>query len=130
MPKEKSLIAIVDDDESLREATKGLMRSMGYAAETFASAPDFLSSPQLGLIACLIADVCMPEMSGLELHDHLVGLGESIPTILITAHPDDSARRRALNNGVIGYLSKPFKEDDLLDCIQSALTAGRPRQAP
>jgi FixJ family two-component response regulator len=123
--KKKPLISIVDDDESLREATKGLMRAMGYAAEAFASAPDFLNSAHHDHTACLIADVCMPGMSGLELHDRLVALGQSIPTILITAHPDDRDRRRALNGGVIGYLSKPFKEDDLLDCIHSALAAGR-----
>jgi FixJ family two-component response regulator len=117
----KPLISIVDDDESLRKATKGLMRALGFLAETFASAEEFLKFDRLRSTDCLIADVQMPGMSGLELHRRLVATGESIPTILITAYPDDSMRARALEAGVICYLAKPFSKDRLLVCINSAL---------
>ena len=121
MPKTKPLISVVDDDESMREAVRGLMKSLGYTAEAFASAEEFLSSPQVPGTACLIADVMMPGMTGLELHRHLVASGRTIPTILITAHPDDGVRERALQDGIIGYLSKPFGEEDLMACIHSSL---------
>jgi len=120
VPK-KPLISIVDDDESVREATKGLMKSLGFIAKTFSSAADFLTSRYLRRTACLIADVNMPGMTGPELHDRLRDLGSTIPTILITAYPDDNVRARALSAGVICYLRKPFDEDDLLVCIRSAL---------
>jgi len=126
MAKRKLLISIVDDDESVREAAKGLMKSLGYAAETFPSAEDFLQSQQVPRTACLIADVNMPGMSGLDLHRHLSTSGKRIPTILITAYPDNGVRDRALNAGVICYLSKPFDEGDLLSCIHSALPSDRP----
>jgi FixJ family two-component response regulator len=124
----KALISIVDDDESIREATEGLMKSLGFAAETFACAEDFLGSDRLPRTACLIADVQMPGMSGLDLHEELVRSGRPIPTILITAYPDERMRARALGGGVIGYLIKPFKEDDLLGCIHSALGKSTTRQ--
>ena len=126
MPKRKPLISIVDDDESMREAAKGLMKSLGYTAETFPSAEDFLQSQQIPRTACLIADVNMPGMSGLDLHRHLSTSGKPIPTILITAYPDDGARKLALGAGVICYLSKPFEESDLLSCIHSALPSDNP----
>jgi FixJ family two-component response regulator len=122
---DKPLISIVDDDEAVREATKGLMRALGFRAKTFASAEDFLNFDRLHSTACLIADVQMPQMSGLDLHRSLLASGVSIPTILITAYPDDSVRARALKAGVIGYLTKPFTKDDLLVCIHSALDRGR-----
>jgi FixJ family two-component response regulator len=118
---EPRLIAIVDDDESVREATKGLMRSMGLAAETFSSAEDFLRSSHLGRTACLVADVNMPGMSGLDLHKRVAALPKGIPTILITAYPNESIRERALSAGILCYLVKPFSEDELLNCIRSAL---------
>ena len=121
MPKTRPLISVVDDDESVREAIRGLMKSLGYTAEAFASAEEFLNSRQVPRTSCLIADVHMPGMTGLELHRHLVVSGKAIPTILITAYPDDSLRDRALRDGVVGYLSKPFDEDDLLACIRSSL---------
>jgi FixJ family two-component response regulator len=126
----RRLIGIVDDDELVREATKGLMRSLGFSAEAYASAKDFLASPNLDRIACLIADLNMPEMSGIELHGHLVASGRKIPTVLITAYPDEDVRARALNAGIICYLTKPFAEDDLLACIQSALPNLRPAAQP
>ena len=121
MPKTKPLISVVDDDESMREAVRGLMKSLGYEAEAFASGEEFLSSRQVPRTSCLIADVQMPGMTGLELYRHLVASGKTIPTILITAYPDHSVRERALADGVVGYLSKPFDENDLLACIQSSL---------
>ena len=121
MPKTKPQISVVDDDESMREAIRGLMRSLGYKAQAFRSAEEFLTSRQVPHTSCLIADVQMPGMTGLELHRHLVASGNTIPTILITAYPDDSVRERALGDGVVGYLSKPFDENDLLACIRSSL---------
>lgn len=123
MPKTTALISVIDDDESMREAVRGLMKSLGYRAEVFASAEEFLSSRQLPRTSCLIADVQMPGMTGIELHRHLVASGKTIPTILITAYPDDSARAGALGSGVVCYLSKPFDENDLLACIHSSLNS-------
>lgn len=120
MPK-RPLISIVDDDESVREAIKGLIRSVGFAASTYPSARDFLTSSTFGSTACLIADITMPEMTGLELHRQIKGMGKELPTILITAYPSDTGREQALRSGVLAYLTKPFSDDDLLDCIRSAL---------
>ena len=124
MSKRKPLIAIVDDDESVRETTKGLMRSMGFSAEAFGSAGDFLDSAHLSRTDCLVADVNMPGMSGLDLHQHLAAAGKAIPTILITAYPNERVRALALNAGVLCYLAKPFAEGDLLGCLRTALTNG------
>lgn len=121
MGESKSVISVVDDDESMREAISGLMKSLGYTAQAFASAEEFLNSLQVPRTSCLIADVQMPGMTGIELHRHLRASGQTIPTILITAYPDDSARERALRDGVVCYLSKPFDENDLLACIGSSL---------
>jgi FixJ family two-component response regulator len=121
VPNTKPLISVVDDDESMRQAIEGLMKSLGYTAEAFASAEEFLNSRKVLRTSCLIADVHMPGMTGIELHRHLAASGQPIPTILITAYPDDSVRVRALGDGVIGYLSKPFDENDLLACIRSSL---------
>ena len=118
MPK-KALISIVDDNESVREAMKGLMKSLGFSAESFSSAEDFLRSNGKDSTACLIADVQMPGMSGLELHRQLVASGMPIPTVLITAYPDERMRKRALQDGVVCYLLKPCSENDLLACIRS-----------
>ena len=119
--EKQSLIAIVDDDQSVREAIKGLMRSIGLAAEAFPSGEDFLQSPDLNRAACLVADVNMPGMSGLDLHQRLSSLAKRIPTILITAYPSESIRTRALKAGIKCYLAKPFRENDLLECVRSAL---------
>jgi FixJ family two-component response regulator len=120
-----AVIAIVDDDHSVREALASLVRSLGYAAMAFECAEDLLKSKRRRGVSCLIADVQMPGMSGLELYHHLSACGKPIPTILITAFPDDNLRKRALAAGAIGYLSKPFEEDDLLACIRAALTHAR-----
>ena len=122
----KFLIAVVDDDESVREAMKGLLASHGYGALVFDRAEAFLDSDHLRSTACLIADVQMPGMTGPDLHGRLVASGNPIPTILITAYPDPVLRARALRNGVKCYLTKPFREEDLLACIQSALYRDAP----
>src|ERR1700753_3958018 len=103
-------ISIVDDDESVREATRGLMMSLGYTAAVFPTAEDFLHSQEVQRTSCLIADVNMPGMSGLDLHRQLSSAGKPFPTILITAYPDDRTREGALDAGVICYLTKPFDE--------------------
>jgi FixJ family two-component response regulator len=121
VPKQQLLISIVDDDESVREATRGLMMSLGYTAAAFPTAEDFLQSSEVRQTSCLIADVNMPGMSGLDLHRHLSAAGTPLPTILITAYPDEKIREGALNSGVICYLSKPFDESDLLSCLSTAL---------
>ena len=123
MPR-KSVIAIVDDDHSVREALTSLVRSLGYVAVAFECAENLLKSRRRRNVSCVIADVQMPGMTGIELHNRLVSSGEPIPTILITAFPDERSRERALQAGVIGYLAKPFSEDDLLSCIRSSLGLG------
>ena len=97
------------------------MKSLGYRATVFASAEDFLNSEGRDSTACLIADVQMPGMTGPELHERLTTSGQPIPTILITAYPDERVKARALQAGVMCYLTKPFGENDLLSCLQSAL---------
>lgn len=115
------VIAIVDDDESLGEALSGLLRSFGYIVAVFHSAEEFLGSAFLTRTYCLIADVHMPGMSGLELYGRLSALGMPIPTIFITARFDAGLRARALSEGAKGYLSKPFSQEELLACVRSAL---------
>lgn len=117
----KTLISIVDDDESVREATRGLISSLGFNAEAFASGKDFLESGRVQGTSCLITDIQMPGMTGLELHAQLLASGHVIPTILITAYPNDRGRARASDAGIACYLTKPFSEDALLDCIHFAL---------
>jgi FixJ family two-component response regulator len=117
----KYLISIVDDDASFREAMTSLMKSLGFAVEAFSSAEKFLASSRLADTSCLIADVHMPGMTGIELHQHLVSSGHAIPVILITAYPDDNARARASAAGVICYLSKTFDDDELLGYVRAAL---------
>jgi FixJ family two-component response regulator len=117
----KPLISIVDDDPAVREGTMDLLNSMGFTAETFQLADEFLKSDRLRSTSCLIADVQMPGMTGLELHSRLIASGTIIPTILITAFPRDDDRRRAMQAGVICYLTKPYNDKDLVSCIRSAL---------
>ncbi len=125
LPKGRT-ISIVDDDQFVRESLRRLMKSLGYTVSAFPSAAEFLESPTLGNTACLIADIHMPGMTGVELYGKLTGAGHAIPTILITAYPDDSVRERALNDGVVCYLTKPFRERDLIDCVRSALDEAQP----
>jgi FixJ family two-component response regulator len=118
------LVSVVEDDRFFRESMRRLMRSLGYAVDVFSSAADFLASPRLSETACLIADVHMPAMTGTELYRHLIEGGHAIPTILVTAYPNDVDRARALNDGVVCYLRKPVDEQHLLRCLRTALTSG------
>ena len=120
----EQLVAVVEDDRHFRESMGRLMRSLGYSVEAFPSASDFLASPRLAETACLITDVHMPAMSGIELYRHLIDAGRAIPTILVTAYPNDVDRARALNEGVVCYLRKPIDEQSLLPCLRAALTSG------
>src|SRR5271169_2077436 len=119
-----SMVSVVEDDQFFRESLKRLMRSLGYSVEAFPSAADFLASPRLVETACLIADVHMPGMTGLELYRRLIEAGNAIPTILVTACPDDDLRARALKDGVLCYLRKPIDEKDLMRCLRAALQSG------
>ena len=116
------MVAVVEDDWSFRDSMRSLMKSLGHTVEVFSSAADFLASPHLIETACLIADVQMPAMTGVELHRHLIDTGYAIPTILLTAHPNDADRVRALNDGVVCYLCKPVDDDDLRCCLRTALS--------
>ena len=120
------LISIVDDDEPFRESMRKLVMLLGYTVEAFSSAADFLASRLLPETACLIADVNMPGMTGIELHRHLVAAGYAIPTILVTAYPDEAVRDRALKDGVVCYLSKPLDDNHIERCLRSALQPDTP----
>src|SRR5262249_8152314 len=118
---EVPVISIIDDDASVRTATARLLRSMGFSVHAFASAKEFLSSPRLSETSCVIADVEMPGMNGIELQDYLIAHGHSMPVIFITAFPQDRARERAMKAGAVCFLSKPFDEPQLLECVEQAL---------
>ena len=115
------MITIVDDDESVREALKSLIRSVGFKAETFASGEEFLNSDRLRDTACLILDVQMPGISGFELQNRLASLQNRVPVVFITAHGNEEDRKRALQAGAVDFLRKPFSEESLLDAVRSAL---------
>ena len=121
MMSDKFIVMIVDDDESVRRAARRLIKSFGFAVETFASAEDFLTSGRLPRTACLVLDVHMPGLNGLELQSRLISEGCQIPIVFITAYNDENAREQALRAGAIGYLVKPFEEADLLNGINVAL---------
>jgi len=126
---EGPLIAIVDDDESVRDTTSDLLDSAGYAVATFASPESLLESKHLAEFSCVISDVRMPGMSGPELYKRMVASGCPIPTILITAYPEEHVRAWANNAGIVCYLSKPFTPASLLACVGSAVK-GRPIPGP
>ena len=115
------VIAIIDDDASVRATTDSLVRSLGYIAHTFASAEEFLRSSYLSETSCVIADVQMPGMSGVELQAHLLAQGHRVPFIFFTAFPDERTRARARRAGTICYLIKPFDEHSLIQCLDAAL---------
>jgi FixJ family two-component response regulator len=125
MPKRR-LISIIDDDHPFRESMKKLVSSLGYAVEAFPSAADFLGSPLLTTTECLVSDLHMPGMTGVELHKHLVDAGHRIPTIVVTAYPDEITRNCALKDGVVCYLSKPVDDEHLERCLRSVLESGKP----
>jgi FixJ family two-component response regulator len=118
---EPPLIAIVDDDKSIRSATQDLFRAAGFRAAGFKDAESFLESPLRANVACMVADLRMPGMSGIELHRRLAGSGQEIPTVIITAHLQELARMRERDAGITCYLTKPFTPDELLDCVHRAL---------
>jgi len=117
----KILVSVVDDDRFFRESMCRLLRSLGHAADIFSSAAEFLASPRLAETACLIADIHMPAMTGLELYRRLIDTGQAIPTILVTAFPNDVDQARALNDGVMCYLRKPVDEEQLTRSVREAL---------
>ena len=121
------MIAIVDDDEFFRASMRRLMRSLGYVFVIFPSAADFLGSRRLNETICLIADVQMPGMTGVELYARLNELGYSIPTILVTGYPDESTQTQALKDGVVCYLPKPFDDGELICCLRRAAKGYKPR---
>jgi FixJ family two-component response regulator len=125
------LIAIVEDDWLFRDSMRSLMKSLGHTVEAFSSAADFLASAHLIETDCLITDVQMPAMTGIELYTHLIHAGYAIPTILVTAHPNDADRARALNDGVVCYLRKPVDQEHLIRCLRTALSnAALPDEDP
>ena len=115
------LISIVDDDALARDGTRELIESLGYRTTTFESAEDFLKSSTVADTACLITDLQMPGLNGLELQEALQSLGNQTPVIVITAYPNEKDRTRALENGAVGYLSKPFNERMLIKCLTVAI---------
>jgi len=121
----ESFVSVVDDDHSFRDSMQRLLKSRGYAVAVFPSAAEFLTSPKRDATACLVVDVQMPAMTGIELYKHLVDVGRVIPTILVTAYPDDSVRGQMRALGVQCYLRKPLEETELIDCIRSAFASGR-----
>lgn len=116
-----SLILVVDDDQSIRQATQALLRSAGYQVQTFASAQSLLESDALGETACLLLDVCMPGIDGLELQRRLNADGVQVPIIFITAHDNAAVRRQAIEGGALKLLHKPFAAAELLATIQTAM---------
>lgn len=115
------LVAIVDDDESIRDATSNLLQAVGLRTAMFPDAAAFLAYEDRNGVACVVADMRMPGMSGLELHEALAASGDPIPTVLITAYPSDALRARAQKSGVVACLSKPFAPEELLDSVREAL---------
>jgi FixJ family two-component response regulator len=115
------LISIVDDDESVRDATKSLLRSFGYTAQSFGSAEEFLDSARIEETDCLVTDVQMPGLTGVELQDRLLSDGHDVPTIFISAYPSPRLEQQVLKSGAIAYLRKPLKEEELLEYIGAAL---------
>jgi FixJ family two-component response regulator len=127
---EKPLVVIVDDDRSIRNGTRDLLKAAGFSTAMFEDAESFLASASRATAACLVADMRMPGMTGLELYEALVADGGGIPTVLITAHPDEVAQSRAREAGITCYLSKPFAPDDLLGCVREALAKSQARAIP
>ena len=116
-----AIISIVDDDESVREATKGLVRSLGYTALTFSSAEEFLASERVRDTACVITDLHMPGLSGLEMQSRLIAEGYKVPIVFITAYPEERHRQRALHDGAVCFIAKPYSEKHLISCLERAL---------
>ena len=120
---ERPLLSIVDDDQSVRESLPDLLREFGFAARAFSSAEEFLSSDSVGQTKCLILDVAMPGMTGLDLQKELRRRGQEIPVIFITAQKDDAIRQQALKQGAVNFLYKPFSDTALLEALNAAVQA-------
>lgn len=118
---EALVVAIVDDDESLRRSVRNLLTSVGYQVETFSSAESFLQSAERGHTGCLVVDLRMGGMSGIDLLTRLAAVGARIPAIILTAHGDDEVRRRSLAAGAVAFLGKPFHGDALLDAVRRTM---------
>jgi FixJ family two-component response regulator len=127
---ERPLVAIVDDDESLRNATRDLLKAAGFATATFEDAESFLGSVSRTSAACVVADMRMPGMTGLAMYQELVASGNGIPTVIITAHPEELTQSRAREAGISCYLSKPFAPDDLLECVREAVAKSQSDPIP
>lgn len=119
-------VAIVEDDDSVREATKHLLRLLGYATASFASAEEFLHSGLVPDTTCLITDMRLPGMSGAELQTRLLLEDRRLPIIFVTAFPEEAIRERVLRNGAIGYLPKPLEEQCLIACLDRVFSPPRP----
>lgn len=122
------VISIIDDDPSVREATQSLVRSLGYAAQAFSSAEEYLRSDRIRESACVITDLHMPGMSGADLQDRLIADGHQIPMIFVTAYFEEPARDRVMDAGAFGFLRKPFSDESLIECLDKALGARATRQ--
>jgi FixJ family two-component response regulator len=118
---ERPLVAIVDDDTSMRNATQDLLRAAGFSTAAFEDAASFLGSAARASVACVVSDMRMPRMSGLQMFRELVASGQAIPTVIITAHPEELTRARAREAGITCYLIKPFEPEELLGCVREAL---------
>jgi FixJ family two-component response regulator len=117
----RSLLSVVDDDERLRESLPDLLREFGFEARAFSSGPEFLSSNYVDETRCLLLDVAMPEMSGLDLQQELKRRGQAIPIIFISGQKDEDVRKQALRQGAVNFLYKPFSDGDLLEAVNAAL---------
>jgi FixJ family two-component response regulator len=117
------MVCIVDDDESLRRSLRNLLLSLGFRVEAFASAEAFLEWTGRAEVGCVVLDVRMPGMSGIDLLRHLVARGSAVPAIMLTAHTDDETRRRSLEAGAVAFLEKPVRSDILLDAVRTALSS-------
>ena len=124
--RERPLIAILDDDKSIRDATENLLQAAGFSTATFPDAESFLDSARRRSAACVVTDMRMPGMTGLQMYQQLLARGERIPTVLITAYPEATLRTRAREAGIVCCLTKPFAPDELLECVNNALGPAPP----
>jgi len=123
MSEQQPVVFVVDDDRAIREATRSLLASVGLQVQTFGTAQEFLRAKRPDAPACLVLDVRLPGLSGLDLQRELASAGSPIPIVFVTGYPDELVRAKALGSGALCFLTKPFKEGDLLDGLKSALTA-------